>query len=162
MTRHDGTVMNSALFWSPRCFSSYALGASPTRLQHALHSLIQPYRYTAAQQTRRFGKLMLLEDLTVTYDVLFVVANQGYLSWNRPDTSWPNLRLRSTTIIFTHSTPCTYVNLMYVYLLVYSLGQSTQFSYAIVDAFCTVISVLDQGRMPRVVVLVRDGKCDLE
>jgi hypothetical protein len=68
------------------------------------------------------------------------VVNQGYLSWNRPDTSWPNLRPRTTTFTFTNSTSCTYVYFMYIYLLVYSLGQSTQFSYAIADALSTAIS----------------------
>jgi hypothetical protein len=65
------------------------------------------------------------------------VANQGYLSWNRPDTSWPNLRPRSTTFILTHSTSCTYVNLIYTYSLVYSVGKSTQSSYTVVDALST-------------------------
>jgi hypothetical protein len=32
-----------------------------------------------------------------------------------------------------------YVYLIYIYLLVYSLGQLTQFSYAVVDALSTAI-----------------------
>jgi hypothetical protein len=67
------------------------------------------------------------------------VTNQGYLSWNRPDTSWPNLRPRSKPFTFAHSASCTYVYLVYIYLLVYSLGQSTQFSYAVVEALSTAI-----------------------
>jgi hypothetical protein len=58
-------------------------------------------------------------------------------SRNRPDTSWPNLRPRSTTFILTHSTSCTYVNLIYTYSLVYSVGKSTQSSYTVVDALST-------------------------
>jgi hypothetical protein len=67
------------------------------------------------------------------------VASQGYLSWNQPGTSWPNLQPRSTTFTFAHSTSCTYVYLMYIYLLVYSLGQSTQFSYTVVNALSAAI-----------------------
>jgi hypothetical protein len=67
------------------------------------------------------------------------VASQGYLSWNQPGTSWPNLQPRSTTFTFAHSTSCTYVYLMYIYLLVYSLGQSTQFSYTVVNALSVAI-----------------------
>jgi hypothetical protein len=67
-------------------------------------------------------------------------CHSGYLSWNRPDSSWPNLRPRSTTFTFTRYTSCTYVYLMYIYLLVYSVGQSTQFSYAVVDVLSTTDS----------------------
>jgi hypothetical protein len=77
------------------------------------------------------------------------VANQGYLSWNRPDTPWPNLRPRSTTFIFTHSTTCTYLNLKYMYVLVYSVGESTQFTYAVVDAFSTAIKSPSKLAVPR-------------
>jgi hypothetical protein len=66
-----------------------------------------------------------------------ICCHSGYLSWNRPDSSWPNLRPCSTTFTFTRYTSCTYVYLIYIYLLVYSVGQTTQSSYAVVDALST-------------------------
>jgi hypothetical protein len=43
-----------------------------------------------------------------------------------------NLHFRSFYVMY-------YVYLIYIYLLVYSLGQLTQFSYAVVDALSTAI-----------------------
>jgi hypothetical protein len=47
-------------------------------------------------------------------------------------TTFYNLHFHSFYVMY-------YVYLMYIYLLVYSLGQSTQFSYAVVDALSTAI-----------------------
>jgi hypothetical protein len=47
-------------------------------------------------------------------------------------TTFYNLHFRSFYVIYN-------VYLMYIYLLVYSLGQLTQFSYAVVDALSTAI-----------------------
>jgi hypothetical protein len=60
-------------------------------------------------------------------------------SWRRPDTSWPNLRLPSTTFKAPHSTSYAYTILMYITSCIYSVGQSTQFSYAVVDTLSTLI-----------------------
>jgi hypothetical protein len=47
-------------------------------------------------------------------------------------TTFYNLHIHSFYVMY-------YVYLMYIYLLVYSLGQLTQFSYAVVDALSTAI-----------------------
>ncbi|KAI0604183.1 hypothetical protein TUN205_11569 [Pyrenophora tritici-repentis] len=45
----------------------------------------------------------------------------------------------STTFTFTPLPLCAYVYLMYITLCIYSVGQSTQFSYAVVDVLSTAI-----------------------
>jgi hypothetical protein len=68
---------------------------------------------------------------------LISCCHSGYLSWNRPDSSWQNLRPCSTTFTSTPLTSCAYAHLMYITSCIYFVGQSTQFSYAVVDALST-------------------------
>jgi hypothetical protein len=46
----------------------------------------------------------------------------------------------STTFTFIPLTSCAYAHLMYITLCIYSVGQSTQFSSAVVDALSTAIN----------------------
>jgi hypothetical protein len=50
-------------------------------------------------------------------------------------TTFYNLHFHSFYVMY-------YVYVMYIYLLVYSLGQLTQFSYAVVDALSTAILLM--------------------
>ena len=65
------------------------------------------------------------------------VAIQDYPSWNRPDTF---LAECSSTFTSIPLTSCAYAHLMYITSCIYSIGQKTQFSSAVVDALSTAIS----------------------
>ena len=79
---------------------------------------------------------MALDYDTVTILDSVCVAIQDYPSWNRPDTF---LAECSTTFTSIPLTSCAYAHLMYITSCIYSVGQSTQFSSAVVDALSTAI-----------------------
>jgi hypothetical protein len=99
--------------------------------------LLCRWLFSAHQVFRRTGREVIALGFKHNSKTYFsrrrlTYCNSRYLSWNRPDSSWPNVRPCSTIFTSTLLTSCAYAYLMYITSCIYSI-----FSYAVVDALST-------------------------